>query len=111
MNSESDRKEAELHVDTQFKFMRSRIDLLSKYGLEMEDFSWLESFVIDIKAVPLYHLYRMAFENPVDLEIGDTQQLRTFLQGLVFGYAAGLKAEYPEINHDEDIQAPEPKDD
>lgn len=94
-NSDNDRLEAENHVDQQLTFLRKRIDVLSMAGLSMEDFLFMEGMVsADINEHPLFKLYRMGMQNVQELEIHNADELRTFIQGCIIGYAAGLKATY-----------------
>jgi hypothetical protein len=99
MTEENDEeKEAAEHVDKQLTFLRGRIDMLREYGLEMEDFLFMEGMVGNVNEFPLFKLYRMAMQHPDQLDIHDAAELTSFIQGCIIGYAAGLKNIWPDTD-------------
>ena len=101
-NDKDDDNEAETHVLTQLKYFRDRMDLLASYGLEMPDFLFLEGMFESTDRFPLFWLYRLGMQNPQALGINDSAELRTYILGVIIGYAGGLKNTWPDIRMDGD---------
>jgi len=105
-NNEEAEHEAGEHVDSILTFFRKREKMLNFYGLEMQDFLFMEAMVKDTESLPLHNLYAMAMINNESLEIADISDARHFIRGAILGYALGLKNTWPDLNGDDGKELP-----
>lgn len=105
-NTEDEKKEAGEHVDSMLTFLRKREKILNYYGLEMEDFLFMEAMVEDTGSLPLHNLYALAMVQHDAFEISDINEARHFIRGAILGYALGLKSTWPNLDNDNGGELP-----
>ncbi len=98
--SEEEHDAAADFIDQLFIFLRTKIDLLKKYDVEMEDFKFLENIIKDDDAlIGLTRVWNISFTEPLEIGLSDEDQRRAYLLGAVLGFSEGLKQSLSDIEN------------